>query len=217
MTKKLSIAGLVVAAAASSAFAFNVAPAKAACSPSNAVCTSFDPSQVANVVDYTGFTGTLTPPSGGSNQLTRAKVLFDFAGTWNPTFSITGISLSGPGITGSLSFGDVTLSTYSNPDFAETNLVALTTALSTVNFGTDSPAPKLSFTIPAGAASAGATLTASIQYRNISGSQVLTSGSNLVTTASGGTAATPGPLPLFGAGAAFGFSRRLRRRIAQSV
>jgi hypothetical protein len=28
------------------------------------------------------------------------------------------------------------------------------------------------------------------------------------------TAAVPGPLPLLGAGAAFGWSRRLRRRIA---
>jgi hypothetical protein len=217
MTKKLSIASLVVAAAACSAFAFNVAPAKAACSPSNAVCTSFDPTQVANVVDYTGFAGSLTPPAGSSNQLTKAKVLFDFAGTWNPTFSITGISLSGPGITGSLSFSDVTLSTYNDPDFAETNLAALTTALTTVNFGTASPSPKLTFTIPAGAASAGASLTATIQYRNTNGQQVLTSGNNLVATASGGTAAVPGPLPLLGAGAAFAFSRRLRSRIVKSV
>ena len=29
-----------------------------------------------------------------------------------------------------------------------------------------------------------------------------------------GATATPGPLPLFGAGAAFGWSRRLRKRIA---
>jgi MYXO-CTERM domain-containing protein len=29
-----------------------------------------------------------------------------------------------------------------------------------------------------------------------------------------GPTATPGPLPLFGAGAAFGWSRRLRKRIA---
>ena len=80
-----------------------------------------------------------------------------------------------------------------------------------------SPLSKLSFTIPAGAATLGATITARIQYQDAAETQLLTSGGNFFATGDGGGAGVPGPLPLLGAGAAFGFSRSMRRRIAQSV
>jgi hypothetical protein len=217
MTKKLSIAGLVVASAASSAFAFGAAPAKAACLPSNpsATCSTFNPSTASNVVDYAGFTGSLTPPL--SSPLAQARVQFSFTGTWNTSFNISGISLKGDGITSSLSFSGITVS--SSPSGFSSNTTAwtnLTTAIASTNFATN-PVSKLSFTIPAGAATSGATISARIQYQDVAETQLLTSGGNLLTTATSGGAGVPGPLPLFGAGAAFGFSRSMRRRIAQSV
>jgi hypothetical protein len=218
MTKKLSIAGLVVAAAASSAFAFGAAPAKAVCLPSDpsATCSTFDPSTASNVADYAGFTGSLTPPL--ANPLTRARVGFSFAGTWNTSFNISGISLQGDGIIGSLSFSDVTVSSSPSAFGANsTGWINLTTSIASTNFAA-APISKLSFTIPAGAATSGATITARIQYADAADdSQLLTSGGNFSTSATGGGAGVPGPLPLLGAGAAFGFSRSMRRRIAQSV
>jgi hypothetical protein len=218
MTKKLSIAGLVVAAAASSAFAFGAAPAKAACLPSDpsATCSTFDPSTASNVVDYAGFDGSLTPPD--SNPLAQARVQFSFAGTWNTSFNISGISLKGDGITSSLSFSDITVSSSpSGPASNSTAWVNLNTLIGSTNFAA-SPLSKLSFTIPAGAATLGATITARIQYQDAAETQLLTSGGNFSTAATGGGGASvPGPLPLLGAGAAFGFSRSMRRRIAQSV
>jgi hypothetical protein len=218
MTKKLSIAGLVVAAAASSAFAFGAAPAKAACLPSDpsATCSTFDPSTASKVGNYAGFTGTLTPPP--SSPLAQARVQFSFVGTWNTSFNISGISLQGDGITGSLSFSDVTVS--SSPSAFSSNTTAwvnLSTTIASVDFAAN-PLSKLSFTIPAGAATSGATITARIQYQDAAETQLLTSGGNILSAATGGGGAgVPGPLPLLGAGAAFGFSRSMRRRIAQSV
>jgi hypothetical protein len=65
----------------------------------------------------------------------------------------------------------------------------------------------------------GASIAAQIQYSDAGGTNLNTSSNKFTTSAvtTPPSAATPGPLPLFGAGAAFAFSRSMRRRIAQSV
>jgi hypothetical protein len=217
MTKKLSIAGLVVAAAASSAFAFGAAPAKAACLPSDpsATCSTFDPSSTTNVADYAGFSGTFDPADPFVYQ--QARVQFQLTGAWAPTpFTISGISIQGGGITTSLSFADK--SSGSGPftfDDIQTSWVALNTNVGAIDFANS----KISFNFPGGIAPAGGTISARIQYRDLAQTQLNTANGSFVSTATGGGggAGVPGPLPLFGAGAAFGFSRSMRRRIAQSV
>jgi hypothetical protein len=217
MTKKLSIAGLVVAAAASSAFAFGAAPAKAACLPSDpsATCSTFDPSSTTNVADYAGFSGTFDPADPFVYQ--QARVQFELTGDWAPTpFTISGISIQGDGITTSLSFTNK--STGSGPftfDDIQTSWVNLNANVGAINFANS----KISFNFPGGIAPAGGTISARIQYRDIANTQLNTSNGTFVSTATGagGGAGVPGPLPLLGAGAAFGFSRSMRRRIAQSV
>jgi hypothetical protein len=219
MTKKLSIAGLVVAAAASSAFAFGAAPAKAACLPTNpsATCSTFNPSTASNVVDYAGFSGTFDPQDPFLYQ--QARVQFELTGTWTPTpFTISGISIQGDGINTSLSFSSKTVSDNSAVTFddIQTSWVALNSNVGAINFANS----KISFIIPAGVAPAGGTISARIQYRDLANTQLNTSNGAFLGTATnngGGGAGVPGPLPLLGAGAAFGFSRSMRRRIAQSV
>jgi hypothetical protein len=217
MTKKLSIAGLVVAAAASSAFAFGAAPAKAACLPSDpsATCSTFDPSSTTNVANYAGFTGTFDPADPFVYQ--QARIQFELTGAWAPTpFTISGISITGDGITTSLSFADKSSGTGPFTfDDIQTSWVALNTNISDINFANST----ISFNFPGGIAPAGGTISARIQYRDIANTQLNTANGSFVSTATGGGggAGVPGPLPLFGAGAAFGFSRSMRRRIAQSV
>ncbi|MEI7666680.1 MAG: hypothetical protein WCI65_11600 [Synechococcaceae cyanobacterium ELA263] len=218
MTKKLSIAGLVVAAAASSAFAFGAAPAQAACLPSDpsATCSTFDPSSTTNVADYAGFSGTFDPADPFVYQ--QARVQFQLSGTWAPTpFTISGITIQGDGITTTLSFANKTISdnTAVTFDDIQTSWVNLNTSVGAINFANS----KISFNFPGGIAPAGGTISARIQYRDTANTQLNTANGTFVSTATGGGggAGVPGPLPLFGAGAAFGFSRSMRRRIAQSV
>ena len=220
MTKKLSIAGLVVAAAASSAFAFGAAPAKAACLVGgNAICTTFDPSSASSVASRTGFNGTQTP----STPYNKARVSFRVtgAGITTPINSITGISLTGDGITTPLNaFGPLSitsLGTWIATPWLQLTGGSPTGFLASLDYANSS----LSFTIPAltGVVS-GNTVEARIQYIDNDETQLNTSGGNFLTTADvtpAPSSGVPGPLPLLGAGAAFGFSRSMRRRKAQSV
>jgi hypothetical protein len=218
MTKKLSIAGLVVAAAASSAFAFGAAPAKAACLVGGStVCTTFDPSSASSVTSRTGFIGTQTP----STPYNKARVAFRVTGTGITLPTITGISLTGDGISTSLNaFGPLSitsLGTWIATPWLQLTGGSPTGSLASLDYALSS----LSFTIPAltGAVS-GNTVEARIQYIDNDETQLNTSGGNFLTTADvtpAPSSGVPGPLPLLGAGAAFGFSRSMRRRIAQSV
>jgi hypothetical protein len=218
MTKKLSIAGLVVAAAASSAFAFGAAPAKAACLPTNpsASCSTFDPSSTSNVQGYGDFTGFFNP--SGAFQYTKAAVQFSRTGTWDFTnpITISGISITGDGITSSLPIGNFNLNSGSTSYSTNQTSFQPITAVNPW----DATNSTISFDIPAGVASPGATLTARIVYTNENEDQLNTTGNNFSTTSTNPPSppsTVPGPLPLLGAGAAFGFSRSMRRRIAQSV
>jgi hypothetical protein len=214
MTKKLSIAGLVVAAAASSAFAFGAAPARAACLPSDpsSICATFNPSTTTNIQGYDAFTGAFTPPV----PYTKARVQFAFTGAWTTPFTISNISITGDGITTGLSFANKTISDLTEPGFDAPHQTAYVDLNSSVN-SFDFSNSTITFTFPGGVAPLGGTISARIQYSSADGSQLNTSGGNFLSTASGPPVPTPGPLPILGAGAAFGFSRSMRRRIAQSI
>lgn len=188
--------------------AFHVPEAQAACIGGNSVCTTFDPSSTTHVVDYAGFSGTFDPADPFVYE--QARVQFQLTGTWAPTpFVISGIAIQGDGIATSLSFSNKTISDNTAVIFddIQTSWVNLNTSVGAVNFVNS----KISFTFPGGTAPAGGKITARIQYRDIANIQLNTSAGPFVSTATG--ASVPGPLPLLGAGAAFGFSRTLRKRI----
>jgi hypothetical protein len=225
MTKKLSIAGLVVAAAASSAFAFGAAPAKAACLPTDpsATCATFDPTSASNVELYTSFSGTST-----TGVYDRVRVLFRLTGFTNNVFDISNIKLEGQGLPASpgFTFADVTTSATGFPTgptpggatVAYTLPSSINAASTTLDFANN----KLTFTFPSGIATAGdgSRIRAYVNYFDSNDSELIsqTSGNPFDTTVtSGPPVPTPGPISILGAGAAFGFSRCLRRRITQSV
>lgn len=218
MTKKLSIAGLVVAAAASSTIVFSIAPVRAACLPSDpsATCATFDPSSASNILERSGFTGSYT----NATPLTQVRVLFQATGTFSLPFDITNITLFGDGLS-------PTGQALSNVSITSTGLSGNQGGISAFITGLNLNSQnftnsKISFTIPSGVASAGsgATLTAFINYQNNTNPTLFanTSGNNFTTTVtSGPPVPTPGPISILGAGAAFGFTRRLRRRISVSA
>jgi hypothetical protein len=212
MTKKLSIAGLVVAAAASSAFAFGAAPAKAACIGGDTTCGSFDPSTASTPNLTTGTFGTSGTSAG--TPYSHAILYAEVSGFSGSPFSLSSFSLTGNGISTPLTgFGPINIS-GDGPAFSSS--VPLNLAVNTVNFAQSA----LSFSIPSGV-SPGTSLILRIRYMNNSNpfvaSQVATTTIGLQQTATGPVATTPGPLPLLGAGAAFSFSRKARKRILQSV
>jgi len=219
MTKKLSIAGLVVAAAASSAIAFGAAPAKAACIGGNNPCTTFDTNLTASPTSVQIGTGTNT-----GTAFTNLRIGFYTTGITPSvnTFDITSISVSSSYLTsnpltiaGPLSLNTATnintnTAVYSAPDAGP--WAAITVPGN--NFDWSNIA--VSFTIPAGVQPAGAKVFAVVQVDDGSfdGNNTLTKVRSF-TAANQSSAAAPGPLPLLGAGAAFGFSRRLRKQIKQ--
>ena len=189
--------------------AFHVPEVQAACIGGDSVCTTFDPSSASNPTNIGGFDGGLVLPTGG--QLNRFRVNFTIAGYTGPSFNLTNILVQGDGITGSLAVPNVTAS--GNGTFVS-SYVSLTTALTQtqqLNYLNS----RISFTIPAGI-SLGTAITAELFYASTAETggipaNSITSGNDFVTTAT--MSSVPAPLPLLGAGAAFGFSRTLRKRI----
>lgn len=180
-----------------------VPEARAACIGGNDACTTFTPSTVSTPAGVGAFTG--TGSAIVSDPFTQAQIRFAVSNFTGSPFTISGISLAGPGIGAPISLGSVNVT--GNSTFA-TGFVNLTTPVTSFNFD---PSSKISFTIPAGVVNVGATIGASIRYMSADPNN------NYIVTSSQGfstTAVVPGPLPLVGAGVAFGFSRRLRRRIA---
>jgi hypothetical protein len=215
MTKKLSIAGLVVAAAASSAFAFGAAPAKAACtgtSNTQTTCTQFDPGS-STTLEFLGYgdagfaasTGVQsikfgaddTPPwtfSPSPITISNIYYSFDDGGSWSQTNINTSIALASGGLSNNI---------------VTANLPGTTAG----QVGTNKF--RLRFTVPSVTTGSAGQLYAQVRgYGN--GTQIQTRYVD-VEARSGGSASVPAPLPLFGAGAAFAYSRSMRRRIAQSV
>jgi hypothetical protein len=227
MTKKRSIAGLVAAAAASSAFAFGTAPAKAACLTSTGTagipgynpCVTFD-NTATSVVDYQGFAG---GGAGIDPKALFAKVGFRFS-NFTPNINLTNIKLAGDGILSTLNFGN--LSVTSNTSFFETSTIALNnpaTGLGTFAF-TNS---KLSFDFPGGLASASpaGSISLRVTYCTLAnctqpdGENVIQNQRNNQMTFSPSTSPTrtPGPLPIVGAAVAFAQARRIRKSLIASA
>lgn len=195
----------IAAAAATSAPVFFQAPAQAACIPDNSTCTTFDPSSASSPDQVSGFSGSYT----NATPLTRVRVIFQTTGTFSTPFTISGIKLFGAG----LNPAGETLADVSFTGSPTSSAFITGLNLTSQNFNTS----KISFTIPSGIATAGsgATLTALINYQNEADPTLYanTSATPFTTTVKQDTTETPSPLPLLGAGAAFGFSRRLRSRV----
>jgi hypothetical protein len=219
MTKKLSIAGLVVAAAASSAITFSAAPAKAAStgtSDSQTTCNKFDPSS-STTIEYLGYGDAGLAASTGISSI---KFGADESPAW--TFSPSPISISN--IQYSFDNGtnwltsDINTSVNLASGGLSSNIVAVSPGLpGTTSSTVGANKFRLKFTVPSIASGSAGQFYAQIRgYGN--GTQIQTRYVDVEAYGGGGGGAgVPGPLPLFGAGAAFGFSRSMRRRIAQSV
>jgi hypothetical protein len=211
MTLKLRFVGLAVSAAAASSLLFG-ATAKAACIGGDTTCGSFDPTTVSTPSLTAGTFGTSGTSAG--TDYSHAILYAEVSGFSGSAFNLSAFSLTGNGITSSLAgFGNINIS-GNGPAFSSS--VLLDTSVMTVNFTQST----LSFSIPSGV-SPGTSLILRIRYMNnsnpLTASQVATTTVGLQQTASGGSAGVPGPLPLLGAGAAFSFSRKARKRILQSV
>jgi MYXO-CTERM domain-containing protein len=199
----------IAAAAAASAPVFFQAPAQAGCLPTDGTCTTFDPTTTSNPTGVGGFSGTFSP---SGFQYSKARVQFAISGTFTPAnFPITGIKITGNGITTELPLTLPLNVGFIGPGFDsnQTNFVDLNSLVSNLDFASST----ISFSIPTLVASSGATISARIQYSDAGGTNINTTGTDFVTTVSDPGTPTPGPLPLLGAGAAFGFSRRLRSRV----
>jgi len=126
----------------------------------------FNPTNPLNVSNQGGFIGTYNPPN--IDPFTKARVRFTFS-SLNPTsFNITGISLSGPGITGAQTFGDLTVTTNGN---VTTSYIDLSSTVDPLDFATST----LSFSMPGGFINDGATFSVAITYASVDGDQVGTS------------------------------------------
>jgi hypothetical protein len=209
MTKKLSIAGLVVAAAASSAFAFGAAPAKAACLTASVGtnCATFSQASASNAVDF-AYTDAVF---SSNNTLSRIKFYHDGITTGLP-ITLTNIAYSVNGgsswLTTNLSSTSYTVQSSYTSDAAAPNLLTADfTYTPTADF-------QLRFTIPTTPALSPGFSDIYSYVRNTSAGDTPQTQTRIHSLRiNPPTAATPGPLPLLGAGAAFGFSRRLRTRV----
>lgn len=181
---------------------FHAPQAQAICNGGNNICDTFNPVSDSTVVSRGGFTGNYN-----STTYTQALIKFDYTG-FTPPFLLTGISLSGDGISTPLLLSDVTISTGTGS--VSTLFGALNTNPTSVNFANS----LVSFTIPSGIGPTGSTLTARIQYAD--GTLQNPNTTNFSST-NFTTRAVPSPLPLLGAGVAFSFSRTLRKRIKAST
>lgn len=127
----------------------------------------------------------------GSNPYSQALLLFDFTAL-NPiplpsTFQITNISLKGPGITGSISFADVTVN---GNGFFSTSFVNL----SSTQFSVDLSSALVSFDLPGGGViNDGADLAVFVRYASANEFNVLTSSTGPIFEAQDGPAAIPEP------------------------
>ena len=208
--------GIAAAAAASAPIFFQAPAAHAACVanilPTGQNCSTFDPSSVTNLEGY-GFTDANWVQN---NQLTGIRFTADE--------SIHG-GLSGSSMTFApdpVTISNIFYSFDNGVNWSNTNVASSVTMPS----GTGQSANALSSGITAPSAWGGdfqvkftlSTLTSSnagqmavrVSSNGAGGTNTQT---RLYTSSTTPTTGTPGPLPLLGAGAAFGLSRRLRSRI----
>ena len=202
----LAVSG-ALAGLTAGAVVFQTPKAQAACIGGNSACTTFDPSSITSPTGISGFSGTFNPTQ---YTYSRAHIQFQLTGAWATPFTISGIKLTGQGIATQLSFSNKTIADLIDPSFDgnQTAFINLDTPLSSLDFSQNT----ISFDLPPGIAPIGATISARIQYSDSTGANINSSNNSFLTT-SADPSSVPGPLPLLGAGAAFGFSRTLRKRI----
>jgi hypothetical protein len=215
MTKKLSIAGLVVAAAASSSIALSATSAKAACvtagSSATQDCIEFNSTTPTTVTTFgyndNGFIG-----STSLDSLTFYSGVIAPTPAW--TFSPTPITISNIqySLNGGTSFTSAGLNATSvslASDSFSVNLITSSISVSPIALDEF----QIKFDIPGGVTTSNAGwLKVQIGATDpVDGPQVQTR--SIQATAYSPSSGVPGPLPLMGAAAAFGFSRRLRSRV----
>jgi len=209
MTTKLSIAGLVVAAAASSAITFGVAPANSACLTSAAGnnCATFDGSSASNAL-FNGFTDATF-----AANVKITDISFDAVNiTGDFPIALTGLeysfdNFSTPGT--AFNLGTYTISAAgTGPDLLGGVVFAPGGQIGD-NFAVRATLPAGIYTPTSGARFIRINIGSNNSVDTLPQSQ--TRLSTPVETPTG----TPSPLPLLGAGAAFGYSRRLRKQIKQ--
>ena len=173
--------------------------AKAACL--NAGCTDFDPT-TSTSVSYSDFIGGIL-----DSDIDKLEVIFSSTGQFNTPFTITGLSIiaDGTGSANPIQIEDGTLSYSGSP--TTSNAIDVIQDASLKNFANAT----VFFTLPSGITgiNSGSSFTVSLRYFSTTNGDADTSDNNFTTVAQNNV---PGPLPVLGAGAAFGFSRKLRRR-----
>jgi hypothetical protein len=207
MFNKFHLAGLVAVAAATSGFV--VAPAKAACLSSSSVttCATFtNPGSAFQEVVDSAYTDT---------QFVANTRLEQIKFTQNGGF--TGL----PIVLTDIQYFNGTSWTTTGLSSTSYNVTAISALLAT-NLLTGGPITfdqslfQLRYTISANPSLTGVTGAAFESYALNAASNGATQQSQTRThelVATPPTTATPSPLPIFGASAAFGFSRRLRKQI----
>lgn len=213
--KPSAFLGFAAAAAAIALPALVQAPAQAACS--NPSCTTFTTNTPTVATNFGGFTGGWGGPPTPS--YTKARIKITLAGGATP-FQFTGLKLYGNGITSSLDFGAFNLSTaplVSGSSYY-TGFQALNSTVNNLQYVNS----KLDWSLPTGVSiPTGGSISFVLEYgANDSSDTVVGPPNGLYWTATANsvtaTAANPvpGPVPVLGAAAAFGFTRRLRKRIS---
>jgi hypothetical protein len=236
MTKKFPIVGLVVAAAASSAIAFGAPSVKAACATAGPGtiqnCTTFDSS--ATTTTLIGFALTDGGFINGTGiqriQFSANQAITLGTSDWNFTpdpITISNIeySFGWTGTEGTTTWTSAGLNTTSvtlgSGQVSSFNAITGTSSAGNIpapsgQFGSEvGSAFAVRFQVPVTTTSNNGQLALRVQAVG-GGEQSQTRVFN-ATTQQSTSSEVPGPLPLLGAGAAFGFSRSMRRRIAQSV
>jgi hypothetical protein len=221
--QKLTALSLASAAIATGAILLAPGQAHAACQHSNNICATFDTNLAATpTLGNPGgfnFSGTLGTPGSPITHYRVGLRITGFTGTFPLSIDSSLISISGDGITGTVSpFSGSILVPGNSPGISSgparwTSFANLSTNLLSGNFANS----KLNFTIPSGL-NAGTSISAFIQYSNGTANpgdtDDLANSSRFISTS---TPPVPAPLPLLGAGAAFGYARHMRRRIAHSA
>jgi hypothetical protein len=210
----LPVSGLAVAASAAF-FALSPSPAQAACfGAGNNPCSTFDPTTVSTPGDPLATSGiakfTSSTVIAGLDYARLNINVVNFSGS---PFTLTNFKLTNnqPGF-GVINLPNATVSASGFVTGLPWTLVPTLAPGSTF----DSIVSKLSFEIPAGVA-LGTTINVRLQYAadTDANDAQTSSATNVFSTTS--SAPAPGPLPLLGAGVAFKFSRKLRRRTMQAV
>lgn len=201
-TASLPLATGLAALAVGASVLLSAPEAKALCIDGNSVCTTFDPGSLSSptsVQPTGGFTFTGGDAIVAARGYNRIGIEFSYNGTPSP-FELKNLKVEGFNTGGLISLGDLLIDNL-DLNAVETAFTETTGSLISSNLASY----KISFDIPAGV-NLQSTITSRLVFSR--------GGSNSIqSTNFFDTTAVPGPLPILGAGVAFGCSRSLRRKI----